>query len=241
MKLMVIGASQGLGRAFVEGLADPGDLVIGVSRRAPPAAPVLPPTVELQWIEADMADPLAAAQQIERQAPAELDAMIYNLGVWETQAFGPDYRFLESDDAELMRLVDINITGALLLLKRLLPRLLAGPGRKPQLILTGSTSGLRQSGRPELAFGASKFALSGMADALRESFRGQRLAVTCLQLGYLNTEDDLRCPIEQAAARGAGSLVPLHDVVSLTRSLLRLSDAAFVRELVLPAIADERF
>ncbi len=88
MKLMVIGASQGLGRAFVEGLADPGDLVIGVSRRAPPAAPVLPPTVELQWIEADMADPLAAAQQIERQAPAELDALIYNLGVWETQAFG---------------------------------------------------------------------------------------------------------------------------------------------------------
>lgn len=238
MKLMVRGASQGLGRAFVEGLADPGDLVIGVSRRAPPAAPVLPPTVELQWIEADMADPLAAAQQIE---PAELDALIYNLGVWETQAFGPDYRFLESDDAELMRLVDINITGALLLLKRLLPRLLAGPGRKPQLILTGSTSGLRQSGRPELAFGASKFALSGMADALRESFRGQRLAVTCLQLGYLNTEDDLRSPIEQAAARGAGSLVPLHDVVSLTRSLLRLSDAAFVRELVLPAIADERF
>ncbi|QPF74979.1 SDR family oxidoreductase [Roseateles sp. DAIF2] len=237
MKLMVIGASQGLGRAFVEGLPDPGDLVVGVSRRAPQPAPALPPAVELQWIEADMAQPLEAAQRIESQAPAGLDALIYNLGVWETQAFGPDYRFLESDDAELMRLVDINITGALLLLKRLL----AAPGRKPQLILTGSTSGLRRSGRPELAFGASKFALSGMADALRESFRAQRLAVTCLQLGYLNTEDDLRIPVAQAAARGAGQLVPLHDVVALTRSLLRLSDAAFVRELVLPAIADERF
>ncbi|WP_259724811.1 hypothetical protein [Synechococcus sp. CS-1332] len=35
MKLMVVGASRGLGRAFVEGLGSPGDTVIGVSRRRP--------------------------------------------------------------------------------------------------------------------------------------------------------------------------------------------------------------
>ena len=33
----------------------------------------------------------------------------------------------------------------------------------PHLILTGSTSGLRRSGQPEVTFGASKFALTGIA------------------------------------------------------------------------------
>lgn len=38
-----------------------------------------------------------------------------------------------------------------------------------------------------------------------------------------------------------GQLIPLHDVVALVRNLLSLSDASYIRELVLPAIADERF
>ena len=108
-------------------------------------------------------------------------------------------------------------------------------------MLTGSTSGLRQSGRPKVTFGASKFALSGMTDTLRESSRSHGLAVTCLQLGYLNTDDDLSVPLQQAARRGGVELVPLHDVVTVVKTLLILSGASFVRELVLPAIRDERF
>lgn len=45
----------------------------------------------------------------------------------------------------------------------------------------------------------------------------------------------------QAAQNGEGQPIPLHDVVALVRTLLSLSDASYVRELVLPAIADERF
>jgi len=225
MKLMVVGASRGLGRAFVEGLGSAGDTVIGVSRRRPDGL-TLPEGVELAWIEADLAEPLPAARWIEQQAPAQLDVLIYNLGVWEANAFSEAYNFLEDPDESIATLVAINITGALMLLRRLIPRLLGSP--RPQLILTGSTSGLRRSGQPEVTFGASKFALTGIADALRESFREQRLAVTCLQLGYLNTDDGLEVPPDEAAGRGEGRQIPLHDVT-------------FVRELVLPAIGDERF
>ncbi|RHW20850.1 SDR family NAD(P)-dependent oxidoreductase [Pseudomonas jilinensis] len=238
MDLMVIGASRGLGRAFVEGLCAAGDRVIGVSR-SKPGDLRLPEAVQLDWIEADMSSPLEAARQIEQQMPARLDALIYNLGVWEEAAFSEDYRFLDHADESIIEMVNINITGTILLLKRLIPRLLSA--RKPQLILTGSTSGLRQSGRPEVAFGASKFALTGIGEALRESFRAERLAVTSLQLGYLNTDDDLSTPLAEAARRGAGELVPVHDVVGLVRALLNLSDASYVRELVLPALRDERF
>ena len=121
--------------------------------------------------------PEAAAARIAEQAPAELDAILCNVGVWEDKAFTDDYDFLADSPQQIARLLDINITGTILLLQRLIPRLL---GRaKPQLVLTGSTSGLPRSGRPEVAFGASKAALSGIADALRERFRAQRLAVTC--------------------------------------------------------------
>jgi NAD(P)-dependent dehydrogenase (short-subunit alcohol dehydrogenase family) len=238
MKIMIIGASKGLGRAFAQGLGDAGDTVIGVSRQRP-ADLALPPDIGLQWIEADLQSPSRAVAQIALEAPAELDVLVYNLGIWEDRAFTEGYHFLGDSDDSLTGIVNANITAALLLFKRLVPRLLHSS--RPQLVLTGSTSGMRQSGRPEVAFGASKFALSGMADALREGFRDSRLAVTTLQLGYLNTEDALSVPLQTAAARGEGQLVPVHDVVSMVRSLLRLSGASFVRELVMPALRDERF
>ena len=53
MKLMVIGASKGLGRAFVEGLCAAGDTVIGVSRNRP-CGIACADGVTLQWIEADL-------------------------------------------------------------------------------------------------------------------------------------------------------------------------------------------
>lgn len=238
MKMMIVGAGRGLGRALLEGLGKPGDTLIGVSRNQPSDL-ALAPGIDLQWVDADLAKPTAAVAKIADRAPADLDVLIYNVGIWEEHAFSEHYAFLDDSDESITRLVEVNITATLLLLKRLVPKLLGTP--RPQLILTGSTSALRQSGRPEVAFGASKFALNGMADALREGFRDDNLAVTVLQLGYLNTDDSLNTPLAQAAARGERRQVPVHDVVTMVDALLRLSGASFVRELILPAIGDERF
>ena len=151
MKLMVIGASS-LGRAFVEGLCSAGDTVIGVSRSRPRDLEC-PEGVTLQWIEADLSQPTLAANHIAAQAPADLDVLIHNLGIWEETAFSDEYAFLDESVAALTQLVDVNITATLVLLQRLLPRVLGAP--RPQLVLTGSTSALPRSGRPEVAFGAS--------------------------------------------------------------------------------------
>jgi NAD(P)-dependent dehydrogenase (short-subunit alcohol dehydrogenase family) len=193
----------------------------------------------VRWIAADLSDPQAAAAALEREAPAIVDALIYNVGIWEPEAFGQDYDFLGQSDQTCLELVGVNVSATILILKRLLPRLLAAD--KPRLILTGSTSGLPGNGRPEVAFGASKAALNGIASALREGYRDQRLGVTLLQLGYLNTDDRLSVAVDEAAQRGNGEQVPVHDVVALVRAVLSLSPASFVRELVLPAIGDIRF
>ncbi|WP_336334426.1 SDR family NAD(P)-dependent oxidoreductase [Pseudomonas putida] len=239
MRVLVVGASKGLGKAFMEGLGKPGDTLIGVSRSKPVAVNI-GQDIQAQWIEADLGQPAAAVDAIA-QALAEggVDTLIYNLGLWEAEAFEAHYSFLEDRDVELQRMVDCNITATILLIKRLMPLLLKS--KKPRIILTGSTSGLPQSGRPEVTFAASKFALRGIAEALREGYRGQGLGVTCLNLGFLNTEDSLDVPLAEAAARGEGGLIPLHDVVLMVRTLLELSTVSYVRELTLPAIADERF
>jgi len=239
MKVLVVGASKGLGRALIEGLGEPGDVLTGVSRTRPQGL-VTAEQVALRWVAADLGHPLEAVAEIERQVAVEgLDTLIYNLGNWEDKAFDPGYDFQQDRDEQVAAMVSCNITSTILLIKRLLPVLLKSD--RPRIILTGSTSGLAQSGRPEVTFGASKFALRGIADALREGYRGQRLGVTCLNLGYLNTEDGLQVPVADAAARGEGELIPLHDVVLLVRTILSLSSASYVRELTLPAILDERF
>lgn len=238
MNIMIIGASKGLGRALVAGVGGAGDTVIGVSRQRPHNIRSLNGAT-IGWIEADISHPVQAVNTLAASAPHAIDVLIYNLGIWEAQAFSDAYNFLNDSDDSLQQLVEVNITATLLALKRLMPNVLRSD--KVQVILTGSTSALRQSGRPEVAFGASKFALSGMADALREGFREQGLKVSVLQLGYLNTEDALSVPVAEAAARDEGHTVPVHDVVSVVRMILTLSDASFIRELVLPARYDERF
>lgn len=239
MRIMVVGASKGLGRALVDGLGEAGDSLVGVSRSRPEG---LAPRdgIALDWIEADLGEPLGAVQRIEQHvAETGLDTLIYNLGIWEDRAFADDYAFLDDRDEQLQSIVSCNVTAPILLIKRLLPVLLRSD--RPRIILTGSTSGLSQSGRPEVAFGASKFALRGMADALREGYREQRLGVTCVNLGYLNTDDALSTPRDLAERRGDGELIPLHDVVQVVRMALSLSAASFVKEITLPAILDPRF
>lgn len=232
MKVLVVGASTGLGRAFVDGLASDGHEVTGVSRSRPSGT-------NTNWIEADFSSPRQAADTVVRLAPSDLDLVIYNLGVWEPDAFTDDYDFAAQHDDMTESLIATNVTGPILLLNRLLPRLL--DSSQPRVILTGSTSGLPRSGRPEVAFGSSKAALNGLADALRENYRTHRLGVTTIQLGYLNTADSLDVPRDRAAAAGEGSLIPVHDVVDVVRMILALSPASFVREIVMPAILDERF
>jgi len=239
MKIMVIGASKGLGRALMEGLGNPGDTLIGVSRTRPTDL-ATQPGIDLQWLEADLGNPRQAADLLAHcTSESGLDTLVYNLGIWEDQAFDEAYDFLDDRDEQLQRIVDCNVTAPILLIKHLLPVLLRS--ERPRIVLTGSTSGLPQSGRPEVTFGASKFALRGMADSFREGYRDQRLGVTCLNLGYLNTEDGLSVSRDEAERRGDGELIPVHDVVQVVRMALSLSAASFVKEITLPAILDPRF
>jgi hypothetical protein len=90
-----------------------------------------------------MGDLSNASLRFEAGAPPELDALIDNLELWKESAFTSEYSFLENTDTSMINRANVIGTDAIVLVKRLVPKLLRSP--HPRVILTGSTSGLRRS------------------------------------------------------------------------------------------------
>jgi homoserine O-succinyltransferase len=85
-KILIVGASKGLGKAFVEGLPDDGDTVIGVSRSRPVQLQ-LQSNAQVNWIEADLSEAVKATDLIEQQAPAHLSHAHLLFGNWINEVY----------------------------------------------------------------------------------------------------------------------------------------------------------
>jgi short-subunit dehydrogenase len=231
--LLIFGASRGLGAAFSIGLPQAGDTLWLVARGKPDLSDR--DGAHRHWIEAD----LAAANAADRIAAAvgdqPLDLVIYNAGIWEAEAFSSRYDFEQVDDAETTRIIAVNLTAAITCLRRLLPNLRRGTNSK--VILIGSTSGLDNSSGREVAYAASKFGLRGVAHALRENLRPDRIAVTCLNPGNIGT-----ITVEQGVVSSRPhedrTMIPPQDLLEIVRCLMRLSNASCVKEIDAMAMTD---
>ena len=227
---LVYGVSQGLGKALADSLLIDGYQVFGVSRTQP-ANP------EIDWIAADLANPEQALQLIQqRVAGTQLDALIYNVGIWESTAFSADYDFQQVTAPEMQRMLQINTLSCLLAVQGFIDNLKQSSNAK--IILIGSTWGVDNHAAKEVAFSATKYALRGITHALREVLRPYAIGVSVLNLGYLATEYDLSVPTEQVLAETERRLIPLTDVVQAVRFILSTSSATCVKELLMPAMAD---
>jgi short-subunit dehydrogenase len=188
------------------------------------------------WIQADLVADSAAGIVAEAMAGARLDVVIYNAGIWETHAFEPDYDFTTVSERETRDILAVNLTSAITCLQHLTPNLRQSPTGK--IILIGSTSGLENIGAPEVAYTASKFGLRGVAHALRESVRRDRIAVTCLNLGNLAGEIPYAAGVEAALNAYNSARIPVQDVVAVVKCLMGLSRATCVKEVDMPAMLD---
>jgi short-subunit dehydrogenase len=226
MNILITGASRGLGDAFSRGLGQPGDTLWLVSRN-PCASLQLQDGVTRHWIEADLASP-GVHQQIANSLGADLDVVIHNAGIWETGAFSSDYRFENVSEAETRNVLEVNLIAPILLTQALLPKLRTSSN--PKIVLIGSINGLENTAMPEVAYSASKFGLRGVAHALREHLRHERIAVTVVNPGSIAWE----------AASSREDLIPPADIVRLVRAVLETSGRTLVKEIDLPAMRDRQ-
>ncbi|MBN4863419.1 MULTISPECIES: SDR family oxidoreductase [Providencia] len=229
---LIYGVSKGLGKALVEGVPDPSDVIYGVSRSKPPFE-----QSNFYWIQADLSDNQSAniIKNTIKQQP--INTLIYNVGIWEKLAFSDKYQFETSDDIEILNMIQTNISACLLNLKALLPNLRLAKNSK--IILIGSTWGLDNHKGKEVTFSATKYALRGIIQSLRETLREDKIAISILNLGYLATEYPLSLPVDDVIEQSGGQLIPLQDVVSAVRFILSTSNATCVKEITMPAMMDE--
>jgi short-subunit dehydrogenase len=232
---LVTGASRGIGQGLATGVPLPGDTVWLVSR-SQPSLLERSDGVTRHWLRWDLRQPGIGAEIRRTLAVAPLDALIYNAGIWERTAWSNSYRFEAIDPVEHQAVMAVNLASAMESVQGALPALRRAAN--PKVILIGSTSGLEHAATQEVAYSATKFALRGMAHALRHSLRDAAISVTCLNPGSVATHRLLDEGREAVLAEYGADLIPLQDLVDLVRTLLRLSRATCVKEIDLPAMGD---
>jgi NAD(P)-dependent dehydrogenase (short-subunit alcohol dehydrogenase family) len=176
LRVLLTGASSGIGAQVSEELASRGCRVAGAGRNA--AALALAPNGPFEVaIVRDLTEPGAPREVVEKAVAqlGGLDVVISNAGAgWS----GPFESMLPE---EIDAMVDINLRAPLHLAHAAAPYLLASNG---QLILVGSIAGL-VGVAGETAYATAKAGLRGLADSLRAEWPG--VTVTLVSPGAVQT------------------------------------------------------
>ena len=228
---LIYGVSKGLGKAIIQSIPESHDVIYGISRSIPISM------ANLNWIEADLSSSETSVHQIKEIInDNKIDVLIYNVGIWETNAFTDEYDFEKISPLEINQMISTNITTCIQSLQALLKNLRASNNAK--VILIGSTWGVENHNGKELIFSATKFALRGVAESLREILRNDLIGVSILNLGYLATEYEIDTPIEKILKETDYSLIPLADVIHAIKFIMSTSKGACVKEILMPAMKD---
>lgn len=217
-RILLVGASRGIGAAVARHLDTRGADLLSVSRSPARAG---------QWIAADVATEtgLHAIEMAVGTRP--LDAMLYLGGVWEEGAFTEAYSFARSTNAETRHVLDVNLVAPIELMRRLAPAL--ARSNNPRALFIGSLSGIPGGASPEVANTASKFGLMGMAEALRLSLTGSGIAVTVINPGNVATEE---VEADITEGRFAEQVpIPMADLIAAIDLVLALSPAAEIARI----------
>lgn len=184
-RVLITGASSGVGAALARAVAAQGAVVGLIARREDRLAEVLadcraasPESV--MWA-ADLADGVAASRLALQawHALAGIDVLVNNAAVPKRRAVTA----LKPDEVEgVMR---VNFFAPMRLTLALLPRMLA---RRSGVVVNVASVAGRLGIVNETAYCASKFALSGWSEAMAMDLAGTGVSVKLIQLGPVDTE-----------------------------------------------------
>jgi NAD(P)-dependent dehydrogenase (short-subunit alcohol dehydrogenase family) len=178
----ITGGARGIGRATATALIAQGARVAIGDIEAPLAERTAQElgsgTVGLALDVTDRASFATFLDEVERQL-GPLDVLINNAGIMPIGAF------IEETDATAKRMVDINLNGVIFGSKLALERFL--PRHRGHLVQIASVAG--KGGAAHLAtYCATKHAVVGLSDALRQEVAGTGVEVTVVMPVGVNTE-----------------------------------------------------
>jgi len=182
--VLVTGASSGIGRATALAFADAGANVVLVARRAKVLAKVAAEARKLGAATlvatADVTQPEAVTACFRKAVRrfGSVDVVVNNAGVL-IPAPVVDLR-----TADLQRMLDVNLIGALHVMQEAV-KIMRKQGRG-HIVNVGSLAG-RRGFSPLGGYCATKFALVGLTEALRTELVGERIHVSLVLPGVVDT------------------------------------------------------
>lgn len=184
LRVLVTGASQGIGRAIAIEAARRGCKVLAAARSQPLldelAAEVRKAGLAIETIAADVTRPS------DRQAMADaaharlggLDVLINNAGI------GATGHFVDTTEETLRTIFETNYFGLSELIRVCLP--LLKHGRLPSIVNIGSVVG-RRALPARCLYSSSKFAVAGFSEAIREELAKDGIQVQVVSPGLTQT------------------------------------------------------
>lgn len=172
-RVLLTGASGGLGEAIARELAACGATLVLSGRRSAVLQP-LAQQLSADLVTADLADP-AEVQRLA-QAAGEIDVLVANAALPASGEL-PDYTPDQID-----RSLDVNLRAPIMLARTLLPAMVArGRGH---LVFVSSLAGLTALPGASL-YSATKFGLRGFAHGLRQDLHGTGVGVSVVLPGFI--------------------------------------------------------
>jgi short-subunit dehydrogenase len=172
---LVTGATGGLGRAIAQALADRGARLVLSGRRATELGSVAS-LLGAQTILADLAVAEDVSRLCEEAVAAGVDVLVANA------ALPASGRLTELSEAEIDRMLDVNLRVPIMLAHALGPAMSArGRGH---LVFVSSLSG-RAASPASSMYSATKFGLRGFALALRQDLQPRGVGVSLVSPGFI--------------------------------------------------------
>ena len=234
--LLISGASRGIGRAVAErALADGHRLSLGLRElemlKQTPLDPVLAGSDKVMLYPYAAEDPEAAQAWVEatNEHFGGFDSVIHSAGIFSRVPL----LFEESEQPEIAHTINVNLMGPWWLTRAAWPQLAShGEGRIQVLV---SMSGKRSKGRLA-AYSASKFALLGLCQTMRNEGWAAGIRVTAICPGWVNT--DMAAAVRRGPSQSwptqsmeAEAMTQPEDIASISAELLRLPNRAVPFEI----------
>jgi NADP-dependent 3-hydroxy acid dehydrogenase YdfG len=223
--ILVTGASSGIGEATARGLSSAGHHVVATARRVDRLRQLADNSQNVVTVAMDVTDPQSVRRAVIEAGP--IDVLVNNAGF---AAVGP-IETIDFDEAR--RQFDVNVFGLLDVTRAVLPQM--RERRRGRIVNISSVVG-RTTFPGTGIYGASKYAVEALSDAMRAELAPFGIDVAIIEPSFVRTEITENPTTDPTLADGAYEELATATGRYLEREVANGADPSAVARLIVKVI-----